>query len=294
MDRHGLGWDVLHADNPRLVYCSITAFGPRGPLAQKPGMDLIVQATGGIMGHTGEEGGPPIKSAPPVADITTGVYAAYGIASALVARERTGVGQRVEIAMLDAVVSLYADNAANVLTEGTRFPKFGSGHPDLVPYQAFPARDGYFIVACLTNAFYKRLCAALGRDDLLVDPRFATNPSRVAHREEVVGTLSEIFRTESCEHWITLLETHDIPACRVNRLEEILAHPQIAANGLIAEHEDPVRGRLRTLGPPIKMSATPTAFESPAPRLGEHTDEVLREAGLSEAEIAQLRAARVI
>jgi crotonobetainyl-CoA:carnitine CoA-transferase CaiB-like acyl-CoA transferase len=246
------------------------------------------------MGHTGEEGGPPIKSAPPVADITTGVYAAYGIASALVARERTGVGQRVEIAMLDAVVSLYADNAANVLTEGTRFPKFGSGHPDLVPYQAFPARDGYFIVACLTNAFYKRLCAALGRDDLLTDPRFATNPSRVEHREEVVRTLSEIFRGGSCEHWITLLEAHDIPACRVNRLEEILAHPQIAANGLIAEHEDPVRGRLRTLGPPIKMSATPTAFESPAPRLGEHTEEILREAGLSEAEIGELRAARVI
>src|SRR5262249_11713484 len=135
MDRHGLGWEVLHADNPRLVYCSIPAFRPRGPLAQKPGMHLIVQATGSIVGHTGAAGSwrgaggggaSRVKSAPPVADITAGVYAAYGIASALVARERTGVGQRVEIAMLDAVVSLYADNAANVLTEGTRFPKFGS------------------------------------------------------------------------------------------------------------------------------------------------------------------------
>jgi crotonobetainyl-CoA:carnitine CoA-transferase CaiB-like acyl-CoA transferase len=294
MDRHGLGWDALHAENPRLVYCSITAFGATGPLAQKPGMDLIVQATGGIMGHTGEEGGPPIKSAPPVADITTGVYAAYGIAAALVSRAQSGAGQHVEIAMLDAVVSLYADNAANVLTEGTRFPKFGSGHPDLVPYQAFPARDGYFIVACLTNAFYKRLCAALGRDDLLTDPRFATNPSRVAHREEIVGVLSEIFRADTCEHWIALMERHDIPACRVNRLEEILAHPQLVANGLLAEHEDPVRGRIRTLGPPLKMSATPTAFVDPAPLLGEHTDEVLREAGLSPAEIAELRAARVV
>jgi crotonobetainyl-CoA:carnitine CoA-transferase CaiB-like acyl-CoA transferase len=246
------------------------------------------------MGHTGEEGGPPIKAAPPVADITTGVYAAYGIASALLARARTGEGQHVEIAMLDAVVSLFADNAANVLTEGTRFPKFGSGHPDLVPYQAFPARDGYFVVACLTNAFYKRLCAALGRDDLLTDPRFATNPSRVQHREEVVRVLSEIFRTETCEHWIALLEGHDIPVCRVNRLEDILGHPQIAANGLVVEHEDPVRGRLRTLGPLIKMSDTPTAFTAPAPCLGEHTDRVLEETGLSAAEIAELRAARVI
>src|SRR5262249_51019780 len=144
-------------------------------------------------------------------------------------------------------------NAANVLTEGTRFPKFGSGHPDLVPYQAFPASDGYFIVACLTNAFYKRLCAALGRDDLLTDPRFATNPSRVAHREDVVRVLSELSRTEPGEHGTAPPEQHDTPACRVNRLEEILAHPQIAANGLVAEHEDPVRGRLRTLGPPIKM-----------------------------------------
>jgi crotonobetainyl-CoA:carnitine CoA-transferase CaiB-like acyl-CoA transferase len=294
MDRLGLGWDAVRTENPRLVYCSITAFGATGPLAQKPGMDLIVQATGGIMGHTGETDGPPIKAAPPVADITTGVYAAYGIASALLARARTGEGQRVEIAMLDAVVSLFADNAANVLTEGTRFPKFGSGHPDLVPYQAFPARDGYFVVACLTNAFYKRLCAALGRDDLLTDPRFATNPSRVQHREEVVRVLSEIFRTETCEHWIDLLERHDIPVCRVNRLEDILAHPQIAANGLVVEHEDPVRGRLRTLGPLIKMSGTPTAFTAPAPRLGEHTDRVLEDAGLSAAEIAELRAARVI
>jgi crotonobetainyl-CoA:carnitine CoA-transferase CaiB-like acyl-CoA transferase len=294
MERHGLGYERLRESNPRLVYCSITAFGPTGPLAQKPGMDLILQATGGLMGHTGEPDGPPIKSAPPVADITTGIYAAYGIAAALVERDRSGVGQRVEVAMLDAVVSLFSDVAANVLTDGQRYGKFGSGHPDLVPYQAFPAKDGYFIVACLTNAFFKRLCAALGREDLLADARFATNDLRVKHRAEIVPILSDIFRTRDRAHWIGLLESHDIPACRVNLLEDILAHPQMEANGTIVERTDDRRGRIRTLAPPVKLSATPSSVERLAPALGEHTDAVLAEFGVGAAEIAELRAARVI
>jgi crotonobetainyl-CoA:carnitine CoA-transferase CaiB-like acyl-CoA transferase len=294
MDRKGLGYADLAPINPRLVYCSITAFGQTGPLAQKPGMDLILQATGGLMGHTGEEGGPPIKSAPPVADLNTGIYAAYAILGALFARERTGSGQHVHVAMLDAVLSLFADNAANVLTEHTRFGRFGSGHPDLVPYQAFPASDGYFIVACLTNAFFKRLCVALGREDWLTDPRYASNPARCERRNEVVGVLSEIFRQNTCAHWIELLEKHDIPTCKVMQLHEILDHPQIAENALVHSHEDAVRGKIVTLGPPVQMSATPTVHERVAPLLGEHTDEVLREFGLSEREIADLHAANVI
>jgi crotonobetainyl-CoA:carnitine CoA-transferase CaiB-like acyl-CoA transferase len=294
MDRHGLGYPSLKEINPRIVYCSITAFGPRGPLAQKPGMDLIIQATAGLMGHTGEEGGPPIKSAPPVADINTGIYAAYGICGALYERERSGEGQHVQVAMLDAVLSLFADNAANVLTENVEFGKFGSGHPDLVPYQAFPASDGWFIVACLTNAFYKRLATAVGRDDLLNDARFATNPSRVRHREHVVGVLSEIFKQKSCDHWIALLEANDIPTCRVNRLQDVLHSEQIQVNGLVVERDDPKRGRVSVLGPPVHMSRTSTSFERLAPMIGEHTDEVLREYGVSDDEIATLRAARAI
>jgi len=294
MERHGLGYDALRDRNPRLVYCSITAFGPRGPLAQKPGMDLILQATGGLMGHTGEPGGPPIKSAPPVADITTGIYAAYGIAAALFERAQSGVGQRVEVSMLDAVVSLFSDVAANVLTDGQRYGKFGSGHPDLVPYQAFPASDGHFIVACLTNAFFKRLCAAIGREDLLADPRFATNDLRVRHRTEIVPILADVFSARPRDHWISLLEAHDIPACRVNMLEDILAHPQIAANGTVVEREGSRRGRIRTLAPPVRLSATPSGVERLAPLLGEHTDEVLREFGVSGAELAELHAAGVV
>ena len=294
MDRKGLGYEDLKRINPKLVYCSITAFGESGPMAQKPGMDLILQATGGLMAHTGEEGGPPIKSAPPVADINSGIYAAYAILGALYARERSGEGQRVHVAMLDAVLSLYADNAVNVLMEGTRFGRFGSGHPDLVPYQAFPASDGYFIVACLTNAFFKRVCVALGREDWLNDPQMATNPARVARRAEVVSTLSAIFRENTCEHWITLLEQHDVPSCKVMALHEILHDPQIEANGLVHSIDDPVRGRITTLGPPVRMSATPTQHSRVAPILGEHTQEVLREFGVSDAEIEDLRSAKVI
>lgn len=294
MARHDLGWDVLHATNPRLVYCSISAFGATGPLAAKPGMDLVVQATAGIVGHTGEADGPPAKAAPPVADIVTGVYAAYAIAAALVERGRTGAGRHLGVAMLDAVLSLFADSTAAVLTEGRRLGKFGSGHPDVVPYQAFPAADGWFVLACLTNAFYKRLCVALGKEEWLTDPRFATNVARVEHREELVAALSERFRTRPSAHWIALLEAHDIPACHVNRLEEILAHPQVAANGLVVERDDPVRGRLRLVGPPIHVDGTPGAVARPAPALGEHTDAVLAEVGFSPGEIAALRAEHAI
>ena len=294
MDRHRLGYEQLRARNPRLVYCSITAFGPKGPLAQKPGMDLILQATAGIMGHTGEIDGPPIKAAPPVADITSGIYAAYGILGALYERERSGLGQRVEVAMLDAVLSLFADVATNTLSEGTKYGKFGSGHPDLVPYQAFRARDGWFIVACLTQAFWKRLAPAIGRADLLEHPSFKNMKDRVEHRAEVVATLGEIFATRDVAHWISLLEENDIPTCRVNRLEEILAHPQIDANGAIVDGGHPVLGRYRTLAPAVKLGATPTALGRSAPTLCEHTREVLREAGLADAEIDGLVAARAI
>jgi crotonobetainyl-CoA:carnitine CoA-transferase CaiB-like acyl-CoA transferase len=294
LDRHGLGYEQLRTKNPRLVYCSITAFGPKGPLAQKPGMDLILQATGGIMGHTGESDGPPIKAAPPVADITSGIYAAYGILGALYERERSGVGQRVEVAMLDAVLSLFADVATNTLSAGTKYPKFGSGHPDLVPYQAFRARDGWFIVACLTNAFWKRLAPAIGRPDLVEHPKFKNMKDRVEHRAEVVATLGEIFATRDVAHWISLLEENDIPTCRVNRLEEILAHPQIESNAAVTELEHPVLGRFRTLTPSVKLSATPSSVTRSAPTLCQHTRDVLREAGLDEAEIDSLLGARAI
>jgi crotonobetainyl-CoA:carnitine CoA-transferase CaiB-like acyl-CoA transferase len=291
MDRLGLGYDQLKTINPRLIYTSITAFGTTGPLAQNPGMDLILQATGGMMGLTGFPDGPPAKAAGPVADISSGIYAAYAIALALLHREQTGVGQRIDLSMLDAVISLLADISTAYLNTGHEYAKFGNGHPDLVPYQAFQARDGYFIVACLTNAFFKRLCKGLGREDLLQHPHFVSNSIRCQHREEVVDALQSIFLTHTCDHWIQLCTDHDVPACRVNSLKDLFEMKQLEAIGSVVKWEHPRTGAFRTMNVLFHMSATPGALRIPPAELAQHTDDVLRELGKSAAEIAALRAA---
>ena len=289
MDRLGLGYDALREGNPRLIYASITAFGKTGPWAQNPGMDLILQATGGMMGLSGFPGGPPVKAAGPVADISSGIYCAYAIALALLHREKTGCGQRIDLTMLDAVISLLADISTAFLNTGHRYEKFGNGHPDLVPYQAFEARDGYFIVACLTNAFFRRLCNGLGREDLLADERFATNNARCRHRAEIVGILQEIFRSESRDHWIRLCTENDLPACRVHDLTERFEIERIGALGSVADWEHPTHGPFRTMNVPIHLSETPGSLRIPPARLGEHTDAALRDLGKSADEIARLR-----
>lgn len=293
MDRLGLGYDDLGRENPGLVYASITAFGKVGPWAQNPGMDLILQATGGMMGLSGFPGGPPVKAAGPVADIASGIYAAYAIALALFHRTKTGEGQRIDLAMLDAVISLLADISTAFLNTGDEYEKFGNGHPDLVPYQAFEANDGYFIVACLTNAFFKRLCKAVGHEEWLEDPRFASNSIRCekGNREAIVGKLQDIFHGNTCEHWIRLCTEFDIPACRVNGLRQLFEMEQLAAIGSVAEWEHPTQGKFRTMNVPIHLSATPGSLRIPPPRLAEHTDEVLRTLGKTAEAIAALKAA---
>ncbi len=289
-DRLGLGYDDLRKVNPKIIYAAITAFGKTGPMQQSPGMDLILQATGGMMGLTGFPGGPPAKAAGPVADISSGIYAAYAIALALLHREKTGVGQRIDLAMLDAVISLLADISTAHLNTGFDYAKFGNGHPDLVPYQAFQASDGYFIVACLTNAFYKRLVEALGRADLQENPKFVSNTVRCQNRDEIVGILHDIFLTNTCDHWIDLCAKADVPSCRVNNLKEMFAMPQLKVNGSVADWAHPKHGRFKTMNVVFQMSETPGSLRIPPAELAGHTDECLRELGKSEAEIAALKA----
>lgn len=295
MDRKGIGYDTLRAINPRLVYCAITAFGATGPMAQKPGMDLILQATGGIMSLTGEaEGRPPVKAGPPVADITTGVYAAFAVSAALLERERSGKGQKIDLAMLDAVISLVSDVALKAHVGGRAFGPFGSGHPDIVPYQAFRAADGYFIVACLTGAFWKRLPAAVGRPDLADDPRFRSMKDRVENRAALVQELATVFETESVSHWIERIEGADIPTCRVNSLHDVFALEQVRVNETLVPVAHPTRGTIEILNSPIKMSGSPHRVTRGAPTLGQHTDEVLDALGIGEDERERLRAAGVV
>lgn len=289
MDRLGIGYDELRKLNPRLIYCSITAFGDKGPWAQNPGMDLILQASGGMMGLTGFPDGPPAKAAGPVADISSGIYAAFAISMALYHRERTGVGQRIDLTMLDAVISLLADISTAYLNTGTDYAKFGNGHPDLVPYQAFQAKDGYFIVACLSNAFFKRLCEALGRGDLLENPKFVSNNARCKNRQEVVSFFQEIFLTQGRDHWIKLCTDFDVPSCRVNSLKDLFDMEQIKAIGSVVEWEHPKMGKFRTMNIPIHMSATPGSLRIPPPGLAEHTIECLRALGKTDEEIDALQ-----
>lgn len=295
MDRQGIGYEALSALNPRLVYCSITAFGTVGPMSQKPGMDLILQATGGVMGLTGEsKDRPPVKAAPPVADISTGIYAAYAVAAALYERDRSGLGQKIEIAMLDAVVSLLSDVALKSVVWDRDFEPFGSGHPDIVPYQAFKARDGWFIVACLTNAFWKRLPAAIGHPELLEDPRFTAMRDRVKNKMALVEILNEIFAGADREDWIRRIEAADIPTCKVNTVREVFALEQAKVNETLVRVPHPTRGEIPILNCPVKMLGSPGKVTRGAPGLGQHTDEVLSSYGVDAAELARLRGLGIV
>lgn len=290
----GLDYASLSAANPRLIYASISGYGQTGPDRGKGGFDLIAQGVAGIMSITGEPGGPPVKAGVPVTDLGAGLFALVGILAALQHRHRTGAGQHIDTSLVDAGVALSVWEATEYFA-GIGVPTaLGSAHRMNAPYQAVRCADGYITLGAANERLFRRLCEVLGHTEWSADPAFAENASRVKHREALAARIESITATQPRAHWLSLLEANDIPCGPINDYAQVFADPQVLAREMVVETEHPTLGHLRTLGSPIKMSATPPDVSRRAPQLGEHSDEVLTEAGLSDAEIAALRAAGAI
>lgn len=293
MDRFGLGYQTLRAEFPRLIYTSISGFGQDGPFRERTAYDLILQGMGGLMGITGEEGGPPVKVGVAIADICAGMYAAFGVLAALRVRERTGRGQQVDAALLDGQVSWLTYNAGIYFATGESPSRLGSAHPTIVPYQAFRTADGYINVAVGSEAIWRRFCEVVD-PALADDARYATNRDRVAHRSQLIGRLARIFDTKPTAAWTEILDGAGVPTGPILSIAEVFAHPQVRHRQMVAELDHPTAGRIRQTGVPVKLSETPGRLRTPPPALGQHTDAILRELGMSGREIDALRRERVV
>ncbi|HZQ38639.1 MAG TPA: CoA transferase [Dehalococcoidia bacterium] len=294
MDAIGLGYEALREQNPRLIYAQISGFGQTGPYRERGGLDLIAQAMSGLMSVTGEEHGAPNKAGFPVTDLGTGMFAAYGVLCALQARERTGQGQRVDCSLFETGVAWSVWQAAKYLDTGEPPGRMGSAHPLSAPYQAFPTADGQIVIGAGGQPLYRRLCAVLGVAELIADPRFDTQPKRMQRYQELAALLSERTRLQSSEQLLCALAEAGIPAGPINDVGQMLDDPQAQARQMVIETDHPVFGPLRTIGNPVKLSETPWALRRLAPKLGEHSDAILHEAGYTDAEIAALREAGVV
>jgi crotonobetainyl-CoA:carnitine CoA-transferase CaiB-like acyl-CoA transferase len=295
MERLGLGYDSIARRYPRLVYCSISGFGQTGPRRAEPGYDAVIQGEGGLMSITGATDGPPFRLGVAIADIVSGMFAAQGIAMALLARVRTGRGQRVDIGMLDATAALLTYQAGIYFATGVTPGRMGNRHPTIVPYETFPASDGEFVVAVGNDEQWRRFCGIIGAAPLADDERFATNRKRVSHYDELRPLLVERLRSRRRDEWVGDLKASGVPCGSVREVAEALEDPHLDARRMIETVDHVSAGAVRVLGVPIKLSDTPGAVRSAPPALGQHTDRILKEdAGLSAGEIETLRSSKAI
>lgn len=293
--RFGLDYDTLSQAHPGLIYCSISGYGRTGPRAAEPGYDFVIQAESGLMSITGEPEGAPMKLGVAITDLVTGMNATQAVLAALLARQKTGKGQLIDLALLDSAVNVLANVGAGYLAAGQVPQRLGNGHPTVVPYQIFATADGAFALGVGNDAQFAALCAALGRPEWVEDERYRKNRSRALNRGSLVPALQQIFMTQSSEHWLARIRAAGIPAGPVRTVPQALDAPEIAARGLLADTPDARHGSLRLMRSPLHLRGTPPREPAAPPRLGEHTDEVLAQAlGASAADIQAWRHAGAV
>jgi crotonobetainyl-CoA:carnitine CoA-transferase CaiB-like acyl-CoA transferase len=294
LDDVGFAAASVLAQYPRVVYCSISGYGQTGPRRAEPGYDAVMQAEGGLMSITGEADGPALRLGVAITDIVSGLFAAQGVMAALIAREKTGRGQQVDIGMLDATAALLTYQAGSYFASGQVPARMGNRHPTIVPYESFQASDGEFVIAGGNDEIWRRLCHVIGRPDLAEDPRYRTNKDRVVRYDEVRTELDRTIRTRTRDEWVPALTAAGVPCGSVREISEVLADPQLAARGMVAEVAHATLGTARVINSPVRLSETPPSVRTAPPTLGQHTTAVLRELGYDAAQIDALKSARVV
>jgi len=295
MKRFGLDYETLKEINPRLIYCSTSAYGQDGPYRDRPGYDMVLSAVGGLMWITGEPGRDSVKVGVAITDVVTGVYASGSIMASLLWREKSGKGQFIDLSLLDCQISTLANIASSYLVAGKEAQHWGTAHESIVPYQVFRTQTLPVSIAVANQKMWYKFCEVTGRDDWVKDPRFETNPKRVENRVEMIKQVQDVLLTKTCDEWMDLLVEAKIPCGPVNTMESLFADPQVAFRKMVQEIDHPTIGKLKLSSPPIKYSETPTEIKLPPPLLGEHTDEILKDIlSYDDARIAGLREKEVL
>ena len=293
--RLGIDYEAARARQPRIIYCSVSGFGQDGPYRDRAALDLVVQAESGMMSITGEPGGRGVRAGVSIADITAGMYAAFGILTAVHAREKTGRGQFIDVSMLEGQLGILSGMVGAYLADNIVPGPLGTAYGALLPYQTFRTKTRDIAIGVGSDKLWRTFCPLLGLAHITADPRYVTNAARNANRPALIETLQDAFLTKTYEEWETILLPAGVPMGAINTIDAVIDHPQVAARGALVESTHPIAGTIRMVGPPVRLSETPGAVRSPAPLLGEHTEQLLRERlGLSDTELARLRDAGVI